>query len=499
MKKINKKTILILSYVAVVVSVSFLVNSNVAHAANVYIDPTCSNPGNGSKGVCDSTTGDNPLKNWPDSFNANNDYYQKSGTISKTSVKRNIYSVNGNENNRIVFGAYYLNGNTEVIGVKGAKPILEETSKETNLFSIKNSDYLHFQNLDIRGGFKMISILGGMDHFLMEDCVVGKGTAQYGFFMHGGYNACDSKYPKGGNNYGEIRNTVFDFDPGTYGIDQIGTGGNLQDCLSFRAGTNYWKIHDNEFIDCAHVGLGLSTDSNCDKIDTSYNEIYDNYFHGTPAGKALKYQNRWGSIHGSEYSHHNKAYRNLIIGQASDSKLGGYKNEIFNNIFANFENVRNYRSLNTGIGLVGFGPGYVSIENKLYNNIFYDIPHAGVNVGVSDPEIAENAIRGNIIANNIIYNTGHGYNFGTPNALGTALWIRQSQQQTGPNKYFNNLIYNDFNNQPILYSYFTNRKTVDEFNAMNGEDGNTMQNNKSSNPLFVNPSAGDFSLKSGSP
>ena len=69
-----------------------------AHAATVYINPDCGNPGDGSTGVCDGTASDNPLAAWP-SMSSNNDYYQLVGTTYSCSISSGSGAFSDSSNN----------------------------------------------------------------------------------------------------------------------------------------------------------------------------------------------------------------------------------------------------------------------------------------------------------------------------------------------------------------------------------------------------------------
>ncbi|MHA2163490.1 MAG: hypothetical protein ACXABF_13800, partial [Candidatus Thorarchaeota archaeon] len=71
------------------------------HAANVYIDPDCPTPGNGSTGTCNNDGNDPLATSYGISWNASNDYYWKCDTVDEVDYLI-VTSIDGTDPNRVV-------------------------------------------------------------------------------------------------------------------------------------------------------------------------------------------------------------------------------------------------------------------------------------------------------------------------------------------------------------------------------------------------------------
>ena len=104
--------------------------------ANVYIDPECGSPGDGSTITCTGATA--PLDAWPTTISTANDYRQKCGTTDTLSTTITV-SATGISEDYVILGAYYLNESSpvhedaspsfgSVCGNAAAKPIIQRSA-----------------------------------------------------------------------------------------------------------------------------------------------------------------------------------------------------------------------------------------------------------------------------------------------------------------------------------------------------------------------------------
>jgi len=492
----------IIKYIVLILVFLF---ASTSFAANVYIDPDCGTNGDGSSGV---TCGANGPKNTivGVSFSASNDYYWKCGTTDTIASTRTISGITATSENRMTLGAYYVD-ETEQIGVSGNKPILNLTNTAASGFYLAASDYLHFTNLDIRGGYKLFQIgtggaAGDVDNLLMENCIIGKDTIQYGIYAYA---------PTGSENEDwEIKNNVFDSDIDASAASPADEGGALQDAIDLRGGNTGWLIHDNEFINWPHGAVAFESLST--NADVSYNEVYDNTITIT---STLWTFFRAFNINGNTSNHHNKIYRNYIQDTSVRSQFSGVDNEVYYNVWNTVNPIRLLSTVDSQGFIVGtkcsLGLTCITQRNKYYNNTIIDASCGGIYItvsGQSSPTIRSETTD-NIIANNIIYNSGKSFGDSAWPYLdngGLLLAKRESGEDISvyDNIIVNNLVYNDetadtFIVQNWLYSEAQSTSmTASEFNALNGTDGNTISNNIAGDPDFTTPGS-DFTLSTGSP
>lgn len=104
-------------------------------------------------------------------------------------------------------------------------------------------------------------------------------------------------------------------------------------------------------------------------------------------------------------------------------------------------------------------------SHQFYNNLVYDNPYGGINVGLQAKNV--------LVANNTVYGNGvHGIRINPVASLGGSRNARV----------INNIVWG--NNGP-------------QINDLG--DNTTLQNNLTEDPKFVNPGAGDFGVQAGSP
>lgn len=99
-------TIFILSFLIILLSLGLIWLINDANTATVYIDPSCTNTGDGSTTSCASSPGGaGPFKTWGEvSWASGNSYFQKKGTTARELVT--VGASGADSSHIITLGAY---------------------------------------------------------------------------------------------------------------------------------------------------------------------------------------------------------------------------------------------------------------------------------------------------------------------------------------------------------------------------------------------------------
>jgi hypothetical protein len=227
-----------------------------ASAANVYIDPDCGTPGDGSSGVCGGV-GTDPHDSLMDvTFSSSDDYYVKRGTTDTVTTEIDIDASGADTDNRLIVGAYWLDGATPTFTENGdARPIIIRNSVADGTAAILVSgNFVELKHLDIRQGEKSLRI-GNKMEFLGEDayvhdCTIGGGANTQGVRVLGQrlvMHDCD-------------------IDPMYSTYSQAGTVG---DGISFDNWGHYAEIYNCHVSNWHHANIQLT------KGD--YNKIYNIY------------------------------------------------------------------------------------------------------------------------------------------------------------------------------------------------------------------------------
>jgi len=416
-------------------------------AANVYIDPSATYNGDGSAGTqAMAPNGVGAYNSWSAvSFSVADDYYQKCGTTATFSKTKIISSIKAAPNDRMIVGAYYLDGG-EQIGVSGVKPIIKRPGTDGSSFSVEDSDYIEFQNIRFEEGAQSLYI-SNSDYFYIHDSTIGAGAKAYGI-------RCQN-----GSDNGIIANNVIDSEMPTYGQTPPMYGGYLYDGIQLHS-VNNWTIYQNTVRDWGHNGIAVH--------NSDYNNIYDNLF----TGYNSSYSRGFSLDGGADY---NKFHGNRIEYCNVQNQLGGGSyNEIYNNII---DTVLHTSRAARGIALSGYsGKVYA---NKIYNNIIYNTRESGIYMWGG----GKGTVESNIINNNIILKTGN-----------NTMFIYGSDSGVLNNTFSKNLLYNA--DQEKIVWYKGTIYTSSEFNAL---DSAAIENNIYDDPALTDPAEHNFTFKSNSP
>ena len=422
---------------------SFCFWASWSFAANIYIDPTA---GSGGDGSCVS-----PYDSWGDvSFSASNDYYQKCGT-TWIGGGITLASITGSSGDRVILGAYYETaGPTCNIGISGAKPIINRNSTSGSGIYLNGSSYVQIENLDVRSGLQSIYLVDGSDYAVIKDSTVGLNSYGYGIRVQS-------------SDDGKIYNCIIDSN-NTYstqdGIQLGGSSGTYADAR--------WEIYNNEFYSWYHNMI--SSGSGSDDI-----LIYYNYMDGTDCLDTDRCKG-----FGLGTGVRNKAHHNYIYNTNQASQLLGAKwAHVYNNVF---DTVRPHTSPNTdgSFALNTTDGGASTRNNKVYNNTFYNC--AKYCIYFWDDQ-AEADISNNEIINNIFLD------WADDNKAG--IWVGSDTNADIRDNTFRNNSYYESGDSTIV-NYKGVQKTLAQWLAIDGTDGNTISGERNADPGLKNVGSQEF-------
>ena len=261
--------------------------------------------------------------------------------------------------------------------------------------------------------------------------------------------------------------------------------------LWFSRNTQYVEIRGLVFDGTNSSRPGTSSTTGPVKFDGSYAQnIWAK--NNRLIGNEIRYGGGMGGGGGNEiignWIHHSKAYglyptfdNGLFEGNLvedndgyglhlfqQDHEISGWivRNNIFRRNGGNYRPKYNGEGIRNGIvrnGELKPLPAVIITRgsgNQFYNNLVYDNPYGGVNVGLG--------VKNALVANNTIYGNGvHG--------------IRVNAASTNA-RVINNIVYGN-RGDPII----------------NLGTNTTLDKNLTEDPKFVNPAAGDFGVQAGSP
>ena len=261
---------------------------------------------------------------------------------------------------------------------------------------------------------------------------------------------------------------------------------------------NDFDIYGNTFTNWHHACFVIQASSAGSKITNI--KFHDNICSGSNIdyGRGFLY-NIAGAV-GVGVCTGNEIYNNLFYDFEANSQISGDGLKLYNNIFdgtreceSRIDVVENLLKIQAYYG--------TTINNEIYNNVFANSYVHGINlVGSGNYPTYDN-----IIANNIFYNNGNSDDI----QLLTYWW-----SHVGRHDYKNNLFYKSGESVLVQYGNLivqgevsgedNSKITVPEFNSWDGLAGDVISGNIEGDPLFVdatnaNYSLRDYHLQSGSP
>ena len=409
-----------------------------AWGANVYIDPDW---GGTESGTCSE-----PYSSWSDIvFSASNDYYQKCGTTEHRNTNISIHNITGSSSNRVIIGAYYKKSASCIVGVSGAKPIINRNNTSGSAIFADTSTYLQFENLDLRGGQSTLFLIDGTDYAVIKNSSVGSNSSGWGVRMQ----TCDK---------GKIYNCVIDSNNTNKTFDGIFLGS-----AKVSHASKGWEIFSNRLLSWEHTQISIG-------VNSDDNHIYNNYFDGSTC--TADDPCRGFEIYGTaeeNHIHHNYIYNF----NAHSQILSSSNNFIYYNIFDTV------RTPATEAFMIQCNTSYNSIGNKFSNNVIYNSNGYGLAFWVTSGK--SGIIKDNEIKNNVFLAWESGKDGIKIPALPGML-----------NNIFKNNIYYSSGDSTIVY-YRGNRKTISQWMAANGNaHGEVVIGELNSDPSLKNPADKQF-------
>ena len=339
-------------------------------------------------------------------------------------------------------------------------------------------DYITLENLDLRGG-EYTLVISASNYTVVDGCDVGKHAGTWGVVAWG-----NDESPYEHSTYGEIKNCTIESDFDNSGTDYHSAVGNG---ITLINGVSYFKVHDCTVSNWNHNCIDISC-SDSDQT-THHNEIYDNDLSSpnTSYCRGVSFDTDFDTDGTCAY---NEVYRNYIHDTSVQVQIHGNHNKFYYNIIDTVtDNGYGEADLLSGIALFA-SAGQKCHDNEIYNNVIYGVDYHGIAMwgaggGYGDKE-------NNLIKNNIIMNWGsgeYGIHFYDDSSVKGNTWENNCLYKSG----VSDVVYNGHEDGDDY------ERTVAEFNGDTGEGGDTIANNISSDPKFIDAASDDFRLLMASP
>ncbi|MDY6933067.1 MAG: hypothetical protein SVZ03_02440 [Spirochaetota bacterium] len=392
---------------------------------------------------------------------------------------------------------FWENNTLSVYSLDNPASTLEGSYADNYAILLKLKNNVNIYNLDLRGGYDAIRIIGSTNIHI-DNCNVGLNSTVNGISIHGFDPNIESSYCVISNCTIEsgFENASYNYGPAT-----------IADGISIFHNTHHCSIYNNTVSNWNHSGIGIENLNTVSPIGVcNYHEVYDNIITApnTNYCRGIGIENASTQDGACSF---NKIYRNLIKDTSVSNQIGhGDNNEFYYNVidtvsFTPYSIRVEKKSLPTGIAIFKNGK-----NNTIYNNIIYNTDYIGISV-TGDPR---GEIEGCLIENNIIMN----FCMSSYADINCGLMIQDDE--TGSvlsNIYRNNCVYKNGADKPIRYahpemsnpyspSYYKNHSAYD-FNLLTEDeivniDCDIMENNFSVDPLFIYPENGNFHLQADS-
>lgn len=358
-------------------------------------------------------------------------------------------------------------------------------SAAEHVFLLRNSSYISFRNLDIRGGaaHNVVYLDAPSDHILFDSCIISRGNGS-------GILAENSLA-------NDIKSYVSDITIRRCLIDKVWTDEENDpairlsgDGIFLRHGVDGGVLQQNTILNWGHSGISIT--SYALGVHGVHNIVVEQ--NDVSAGVA-------GYCHAIDMNGfdslttHNIIRRNYFHDYTTTGHILGSYNQIYSNIFAGVRATK--MPLHTyqpyGVDWLPWqyrgGPWMEAHDNYLVNNTFADIQEFSVIIGdhVNNPNITDN----NVVANNIFCSYSPSY-FGE-------IALNISSSTRGAVYVQHNNFWDSSYTAPV--ARYKNLDTAANYSAkeLNEEFSDYCAYNQQANPFFANEKARDFRLTDSTP
>ncbi len=345
-------------------------------------------------------------------------------------------------------GRLYVYATSNPVSFYGSIKYPGYGSGNLSTVKISDKDYLTFQNIDFSGGYNTFS-LNGADYIIIEDSNVGFGA--HGRGITGNSTSGNSSSDPNSDNVIVRRNMM---DSGW----KVYTKQNreIMDGISIQNGASNWQVYENFFKNWDHAAVQVYGVLSGKPVNNT--KIFKNKITAPDLAFARSFE---VLSREPDLAMNTEIYQNHIYDITVRAQIGGYYTKIYYNIF---ENVKNstaiYLSGKTaeGVNVATFGQG-VAKDVKVHNNTFYGLDRSGLWSYIKNAEFV----------NNLIIDCGREYQgFG----------IRVTDNGAFNGTWKNNLVYSPgVSSSQAVVSWAYASKTISQFNALNGKDGNVISGN----------------------
>jgi hypothetical protein len=337
------------------------------------------------------------------------------------------------------------------------------------VYSLGSVDNVSLYMLNIQGGANCIINRGG-ENWVVDSCKVGLYCGGNGFRAY----ATDVSNLADG---GIIRNCYFD--SGDRLVDDYSNNGT-EDGINLYFGCNNWLIYNNTMVDWGHKGIYL------ENLSATYTQdnikVYNNYM----TAPDIEYGGSFGITIFNGSTTQTEIYNNVIYDVPIFNSIEGSNIYFHNNIISKVRGVSFRSSVGSGIEISGYVGD--SKNTKIYNNTIANCANFGIRFALPSINGAF-VIEHDLIRNNLIYNCDTVYGK-------YQIWVN-SDPQSLDNTWENNIVYTA--GETDLIKFKSVDYTVTEFNALNGTNGDVMNDNITGDPLFIDPTNDTLQIGLGSP
>ncbi len=332
------------------------------------------------------------------------------------------------------------------------KKYLRINNSKVDVLSIRDSKNITISSLEIEGGKYALAIRGS-SFVNVFDSKIGKGsfvgveiTNSLDSNLSSDYNVIDSCMIDSGFRF---RNYRFHSSRGS------------QDGVFLVGEASYNKILNSVIKDWGHSGINLFAQNGT----VSNNEFISNRVDGAD----IPYMH--GFTIGGEKCVSNKFFSNFFMNLGARNQLGGVKNSVYRNYFANIFNSQIKKDQGYGSGQ-GIWLQTFAKENYITDNIFIGCDEAAISlVSFGKDGVKEK----NTISRNFIINCGKNI-FNKPYKNCVIEIFDKNDVNIKNNNFIKNKIFaRDY--EPIIY-YHGEELSVDEFNLKMGSYGDFIVGNK---------------------